>query len=100
MTTLNHSTLFVSSLKQDEATSALDVVSEAKMYSLLREMAKKELNKGKMSRPGLTFISVGHRPTLIAYHDAKLRLNGGSDYVIESIEKTFSIPDISTVQGL
>ncbi|EED92357.1 ABC transporter [Thalassiosira pseudonana CCMP1335] len=84
----------------DEATSALDVVSEAKMYSLLREMAKKELNKGKMSRPGLTFISVGHRPTLIAYHDAKLRLNGGSDYVIESIEKTFSIPDISTVQGL
>ena len=73
----------------DEATSALDVVSESKMYTLLRNMAQKELNKhGELSRPGLTFISVGHRPTLIAYHDVKLRLNGGSDHIVEQIEKT------------
>ena len=73
----------------DEATSALDVVSESKMYSLLRNMAQKELNThGELSRPGLTFISVGHRPTLIAYHDVKLRLNGGSDHIVEQIEKT------------
>ena len=68
------------------------------MYSLLRNMARKELNKkGELSRPGLTFISVGHRPTLIAYHDIKLRLNGGSDYEIEEIEKSMSIPDISAM---
>lgn len=84
----------------DEATSALDVVSEAKMYSLLRNMARKELNKegdNKLSRPGLTFISVGHRPTLVAYHDSKLRLNGGSDFSIEEIEKSVSISDISSM---
>ena len=66
-------------------------------------MAKKELkrdveNKVTFSRPGLTFISVGHRPTLLAYHDVKLRLNGGSDHVIEPIEKSVSIPtDISVM---
>lgn len=64
---------YISFIPQDEATSALDVVSEAKMYSLLRNMAQKELKRGhdnkvKLSRPGLTFISVGHRPTLLAYH--------------------------------
>jgi len=87
----------------DEATSALDVVSEAKMYSLLRDMARKELNRegnNMLSRPGLTFISVGHRPTLIAYHDNKLRLNGGSDYELEAIEKSASIPDISSMPNL
>merc|ERR1712127_992615 len=90
----------------DEAPSALDVVSEAKMYSLLRNMARKELKRGdgnevKLSRPGLTFISVGHRPTLLAYHDVKLRLNGGSDYTLEPLEKSVSIPnDINAMQGL
>jgi len=91
----------------DEATSALDVVSENKMYSLLRNMAQKDLSKGdsgkkvELSRPGLTFISVGHRPTLLAYHDIKLRLNGGSDYALERLEKSVSIPkDITAMQGL
>ena len=85
-------------IHQDEATSALDVVSEAKMYSLLQNMARKVLtkrvgdNQETLSRPGLTFISVGHRPTLLAYHDVKLRLNGGSDYTLEQVEKSASIP--------
>lgn len=73
------------------------------MYSLLRDMARKELNRegnNMLSRPGLTFISVGHRPTLIAYHDNKLRLNGGSDYELEAIEKSASIPDISSMPNL
>ena len=73
------------------------------MYSLLRDMARKELNRegnNMLSRPGLTFISVGHRPTLIAYHDNKLRLNGGSDYELEAIEKSVSIPDISSMPNL
>jgi ABC-type uncharacterized transport system fused permease/ATPase subunit len=45
----------------------------------------------KASRSGLTFISVGHRPTLLAYHDVKLRLLGGSNYTIEAVEK-MSVP--------
>jgi ABC-type uncharacterized transport system fused permease/ATPase subunit len=91
----------------DEATSALDVVSEAKMYSLLRNIAQKDLKrdvgdgKVKLSRPGLTFISVGHRPTLLAYHDVKLRLNGGSDHTLEKIEKSVSIPsDMNAIRGM
>ncbi|KAL3762624.1 hypothetical protein ACHAW5_001217 [Stephanodiscus triporus] len=81
----------------DEATSALDVVSEANMYSLLKNMARKELKRAgsddqpKLSRPGMTFISVGHRPTLLAYHDVKLRLSDGS-YSLESVEKSVTIP--------
>lgn len=71
----------------DECTSALDVVAEAKMYTLLQNMARKEVIGSKLSAAGMTFISVGHRPTLLAYHDTKLRLNGGSDYNIETIEK-------------
>jgi len=77
------------------------------MYSLLQNMARKELkrhagdNQLTLSRPGLTFISVGHRPTLLAYHDVKLRLNGGSDYTLENVEKSASIPyDNNMMKGL
>ncbi len=47
----------------DEATSALDVATERHLYDLLleREMA---------------FVSVGHRPTLTAFHDTVLELDG------------------------
>ncbi len=47
----------------DEATSALDVATERHLYQLLteREMA---------------FVSVGHRPTLKAFHDIVLQLDG------------------------
>jgi putative ATP-binding cassette transporter len=47
----------------DEATSALDVATEKHLYRLLseREMA---------------FVSVGHRPTLAAFHDVVLELDG------------------------
>jgi ABC-type uncharacterized transport system fused permease/ATPase subunit len=60
-------------------------------------MARKDLKRAggddqpQLSRPGLTFISVGHRPTLLAYHDVKLRLNGGSDYTLEYVEKSVTI---------
>eukprot|EP00183_Erythrolobus_madagascarensis_P000321 CAMPEP_0185850994 /NCGR_PEP_ID=MMETSP1354-20130828/4903_1 /TAXON_ID=708628 /ORGANISM="Erythrolobus madagascarensis, Strain CCMP3276" /LENGTH=735 /DNA_ID=CAMNT_0028551731 /DNA_START=184 /DNA_END=2391 /DNA_ORIENTATION=- len=43
----------------DEATSALDLRSEAFVYSMLRP----------------PFISVGHRPSLLQFHDAVLRLS-------------------------
>jgi ABC-type uncharacterized transport system fused permease/ATPase subunit len=47
----------------DESTSALDVQAERKMYNLLQEAKER-----------LTYISVGHRPTLLAYHDVKLAI--------------------------
>lgn len=60
----------------DEATSALDMETEAKMYGLLQDMAKKETMNG-LTGPGTTYISVGHRPSLLNYHDQRLRLQGG-----------------------
>jgi putative ATP-binding cassette transporter len=83
----------------DEASSALDMVAEARMYSLLQGMAKKTLSKdGKLSAPGLTYISVGHRPSLIAYHDKRLRLDGKTEYEITDIEKSsVQIPQISNL---
>lgn len=48
----------------DESTSALDVSSEGRMYRLLQE---------RMQKP-FTYISVGHRPTLLGFHDLRLQL--------------------------
>jgi len=47
----------------DEATSALDVTNEALLYGYLKQS-------------GTTFVSVGHRPSLLAYHDQVLELKG------------------------
>ena len=48
----------------DEATSALDAANEAEMYEALREL------------PDCAFVSVGHRPSLVGFHDEVLRLEG------------------------
>lgn len=49
----------------DESTSALDVNNEKHLYQMLRDA-------------DITYISVGHRPTLIPYHQLVLEiLNGG-----------------------
>ena len=45
----------------DESTSALDVQSEERMYSLLGSF-------------GISYLSVGHRPTLLKYHKKVLQL--------------------------
>ena len=56
------------------------MVAEARMYNLLQGMGRKYLPKNnEMTAPGLNYISVGHRPSLVAYHDMRLRLNGGED---------------------
>ena len=47
----------------DEATSALDVGTERHLYALL-------------SQRDMAFVSVGHRPTLTAFHDTVLELDG------------------------
>ena len=73
----------------DEATSALDMVAEAKMYTLLKEMGRRDLKGGNgLSRPELTFVSVGHRPSLVAYHNIRLRLGGESDHSVQLIENS------------
>ena len=64
----------------DESTSALDVESETRMYGLMKDLSKRF--GGRPNGVPLTYISVGHRPTLLAHHDTKLVMKGGS-YSIE-----------------
>ncbi|MEB3312034.1 MAG: ABC transporter ATP-binding protein/permease [Snowella sp.] len=47
----------------DESTSALDVANEKHLYQMLRD-------------DDITYISVGHRPTLIPYHQFVLEILG------------------------
>ena len=47
----------------DEATSALDLTNEGVMYNALQKI------------PGLTYLSVGHRPSLLRFHARRLRLH-------------------------
>ena len=51
----------------DEGTSALDEDNELTLYSLLR-------------KSGLTFVSVGHRSSLIQFHDFVLQLDGSGGW--------------------
>ncbi|CBJ27203.1 putative ABC transporter Nda [Ectocarpus siliculosus] len=46
----------------DESTSALDLANEERMFALLDTL------------PGLSVVSVGHRPSLVPFHDTKLTL--------------------------
>jgi putative ATP-binding cassette transporter len=55
----------------DEATSALDETTEAELYKLLRE---------KLVRAAI--ISVGHRNTLIGYHDHKLVIDNTGNWCL------------------
>jgi putative ATP-binding cassette transporter len=47
----------------DEATSALDLKNEQSLYQGLRDL-------------GITYISVGHRSSLLKYHSSVLELLG------------------------
>ncbi|NJR62431.1 MAG: ATP-binding cassette domain-containing protein, partial [Cyanobacteria bacterium CRU_2_1] len=53
----------------DEATSALDEASEASLYALLQATS-------------IAFISVGHRPTLLPYHQQVLHLKGDRTWML------------------
>lgn len=56
----------------DEATSAMDVPTESAVYQALADT-------------GCTFISVGHRETILKFHDRALRLiPGGSWEVVDA----------------
>ncbi len=54
----------------DEATSALDIKTEEHLYSLLRKR-------------DLAVISVGHRPTLIDFHESVLELGGDGSWRLQ-----------------
>lgn len=58
----------------DEATSALDVKNEEHLYSLLQAS-------------GVTYISVGHRPTLTHYHSQVLELIGDGTWKMRTVEE-------------
>ncbi len=49
----------------DEATASLDEPSEAALYRLLKERL-----------PKTAIVSIGHRSTLIAFHDSRLTMEG------------------------
>ena len=55
----------------DEATSALDTANEALLYR-------------ELQNTGTTYISVGHRPSLLAYHDRILELQGGGNWRLKA----------------
>ena len=57
----------------DEATSALDLANEKRLYEKLREM-------------GATFVSVGHRTSLLKYHDFVLELYSDSTWKLTPIQ--------------
>jgi len=71
----------------DEATSALDLTNEAVMYTALAKL------------PGVTYLSVGHRPSLMAFHNSRLRLFGmeqprsGASYALETLETASAVTD-------
>lgn len=54
----------------DESTSALDLENEINLYDLLCDT-------------GITTISVGNRPSLVAFHQRILRLTGDGEWKME-----------------
>ena len=57
----------------DEATSALDLANEAAMYGALAAV------------PGLTYVSVGHRPSLVDFHARRLDVKGGDRFEVQEL---------------
>ncbi len=62
----------------DEATAALDDPTEARMYGMLLERL-----------PDTLIVSIGHRPTLAAFHNRRLdveRVEGGAGRLVERLQ--------------
>ncbi|MCK9364052.1 MAG: ABC transporter ATP-binding protein/permease [Syntrophales bacterium] len=55
----------------DEATSALDEANEANLYH-------------ELQKSGATYISVGHRSSLLAFHEQVLQLRGNGEWLFDS----------------
>lgn len=58
----------------DEATSAIDEPAEGQLYRTLMDLL-----------PQTAIVSVGHRSSLLAFHDARLVLTGGGLWQVEEV---------------
>ena len=58
----------------DEATSALDIEDEANLYGKLKEL-------------NIHYISVGHRSSILNYHNQVLNLQGPDEWQLLSVEE-------------
>mmetsp|Transcript_39852 Transcript_39852/g.77846 ORF Transcript_39852/g.77846 Transcript_39852/m.77846 type:complete len:746 (+) Transcript_39852:188-2425(+) len=67
----------------DESTSALDMEAEDMLYKLLQEISGKQK---------LSYMSVGHRPSLLKYHNKKLTLIRRGEWTYESINTVAPYP--------
>lgn len=65
----------------DEATSALDLENEARLYAELRRLSD------------LTYVSVGHRPSLLRFHSTRLRLHGMDANPSFALERIDNVTD-------
>jgi len=75
----------------DEATSALDLENEAIMYEALAKL------------PGITYLSVGHRPSLVRFHTNRLRLlstEAASSFALEAIDDADADADAGVRESL
>ena len=59
----------------DEATSAMDTRAESNMYSLLKETCH-----------NITYVSVGHRTSLLNFHALQLTLKGREGHSLQYIQ--------------
>jgi ABC-type uncharacterized transport system fused permease/ATPase subunit len=81
----------------DEATSACDVKTEETLYNLLRNLRTGcGGEEGEEEEDGVpvTYVSVGHRPTLLGYHDRRLHIFKGNDESGGNI--SYSLNDIQS----
>lgn len=69
----------------DEATSALDAKTEAALYKLLRST-------------GVTIISVGHRDSIVEYHDLILELHEDGSWSKRRVERVEKLGEDSQSQ--
>ncbi|BDV33471.1 ABC transporter ATP-binding protein/permease [Methylocystis iwaonis] len=63
----------------DEATSALDEKLEGEIYRMLRERL-----------PQTTIVSIGHRSTLLDYHDRQIEMEAGADGLFAPRDKVLA----------
>jgi putative ATP-binding cassette transporter len=63
----------------DEATSALDETLEGEIYSMLRARL-----------PHTTIVSIGHRSTLLDYHDRRIVMEAGADGLFAPRDKVLA----------
>ena len=70
----------------DEATSALDMENEANLYGKLKEL-------------GIHYISVGHRSSILDYHNRVLELQGQDKWRLLPVQEYLAVAAITPAQS-